>query len=72
MQREMALEIATQFLTLPYSECVESNLKSLLATLHSNRIAYNNHRDQAIVDYVFKSINNSAKNDQLDGNHVFI
>lgn len=70
MQREMALEIATQFLTLPYNDCVESNIKSLLATLHSNRVAYNNHRDQAIVDYVIKNISNSVKNDELDGNLV--
>ena len=67
IQRETALEIATEFLTLPYTECVESNVKSLLATLYSSRSAYNSHRDQAIVNYVIKNIDNSVKNDELDG-----
>ncbi|XP_054157835.1 E3 ubiquitin-protein ligase UBR4-like [Oppia nitens] len=71
IQRDCALEIATQFLTLPYNESVESNVKSLLATLHSTRAAYNSHRDQAIVNYVIRNIDNSVKNNELDGESFF-
>ena len=71
IQKENALEIATEFLTLPYTECVESNVKSLLATLHSSRSSYNSHRDQAIVNFVIKNIDSSVKNDELDGQLIF-
>ena len=69
LQRDNALEIATELLTLPYTEDVESNVKSLLVTLHSSRGQYNNHRDRAIVNYVINNIDDALKNDQLDGQY---
>lgn len=64
---EVSLKIATQLLTLPFPSSVQQNIKSVLLTLHPNRISYNNHRDAAILNYVIKTLSDSSRHEELDG-----
>lgn len=65
---DSALEVATQFLNLPFNNVIEHNIKSFLSTLHSNRISYYNHRDSASLNYVIKTLTSPPQDEEeMDG-----
>jgi len=43
-QRTVAVEVATQLLTLPTPVCVQLHTKCLLAALHTTRAAYHSYK----------------------------
>ncbi|CAH1787172.1 unnamed protein product, partial [Owenia fusiformis] len=60
--RSIALDISTNLLTLPTPPPVQQHTKSLLASLHSNNIAYHNHKDQAQLAHVVQCLNQYGSN----------
>ena len=56
--KSMALETASQLLTVPTSTLVEANNKVLLSTLFSTKTAYHSHKDQVMLKHVTKQEQN--------------
>uniref|UniRef100_T1IY63 UBR-type domain-containing protein n=1 Tax=Strigamia maritima TaxID=126957 RepID=T1IY63_STRMM len=72
--RMSALDMATSLLTLPTSSNVQLQTKALLFALHSTRVAYHNHKDQALLTYVLHNVSamNSCKSvDELDADTFY-
>ncbi|XP_069096233.1 E3 ubiquitin-protein ligase UBR4 isoform X5 [Pleurodeles waltl] len=56
-----ALELATVLLSMPTPSSVQQQTKSLLASLHSSRSAYHNHKDQALLSNAVQCLNSCNK-----------
>lgn len=65
-QEELAKELSTSLLTVPYSPQALRTIKSLLLTIYSSRQNYNLHRDSAALNFVMSSLS-SFKLDHIDG-----
>ncbi|XP_069598111.1 E3 ubiquitin-protein ligase UBR4 isoform X6 [Ranitomeya imitator] len=52
-----ALELATVLLSMPTPSSVQLQTKSLLASLHTSRSAYHNHKDQALLSHAVQCLN---------------
>ncbi|MGH0168045.1 UNVERIFIED_CONTAM: hypothetical protein FKN15_073672 [Acipenser sinensis] len=52
-----ALEMATQLLSMPTPPCVQQQTKGLLASLHTSRSAYHNHKDQSLLSNAVQCLN---------------
>ncbi|KAM5132251.1 E3 ubiquitin-protein ligase UBR4 [Mantella aurantiaca] len=51
-----ALDLATVLLSMPTPSSVQLQTKSLLASLHTSRSAYHNHKDQALLSNAVQSL----------------
>ncbi|XP_069467171.1 E3 ubiquitin-protein ligase UBR4 isoform X2 [Ambystoma mexicanum] len=56
-----ALELATALLSMPTPSSVQQQTKSLLASLHSSRSAYHNHKDQALLSNAVQCLHSCSK-----------
>uniref|UniRef100_A0A8C5WBA2 Ubiquitin protein ligase E3 component n-recognin 4 n=1 Tax=Leptobrachium leishanense TaxID=445787 RepID=A0A8C5WBA2_9ANUR len=56
-----ALELATALLSMPTPSSVQLQTKSLLASLHTNRSAYHNHKDQALLSNAVQCLSSCSK-----------
>ncbi|XP_063293132.1 E3 ubiquitin-protein ligase UBR4 isoform X8 [Pelobates fuscus] len=56
-----ALELATVLLSMPTPASVQLQTKSLLASLHNNRSAYHNHKDQALLSNAVQCLSSCGK-----------
>jgi len=65
--RQSALDLVTDLMIYPFPVSVQQNIKNLLLTLHPNRSSYNNHRDNAILNYVISSLTEANRLGELDG-----
>uniref|UniRef100_A0A8D2L812 Ubiquitin protein ligase E3 component n-recognin 4 n=1 Tax=Varanus komodoensis TaxID=61221 RepID=A0A8D2L812_VARKO len=59
--RAVAQELATQLLSMPAPSSVQQQTKSLLASLHTSRSAYHNHKDQALLSKAIQYLSTSSK-----------
>nr|XP_033777630.1 E3 ubiquitin-protein ligase UBR4 isoform X4 [Geotrypetes seraphini] len=59
--RMAALDLATLLLSMPTPASVQHQTKSLLASLHTSRVAYHNHKDQALLSNATQCLNNCSK-----------
>ncbi|XP_067662559.1 E3 ubiquitin-protein ligase UBR4-like [Haliotis asinina] len=59
-QRDKALDLSTSLLTLPTPPTVQQHTKSLLASLFANKATYHNHKDQAQLVHVMKSLSKES------------
>ncbi|XP_042908898.2 E3 ubiquitin-protein ligase UBR4 [Parasteatoda tepidariorum] len=72
--KSSAIDLATTMLTLPMPSLVHEHVKTLLATLHSNRNSYCSHKDDALLSYVVQCLNASQEGkptDELDGEALY-
>uniref|UniRef100_A0A8C5JLD8 Ubiquitin protein ligase E3 component n-recognin 4 n=1 Tax=Junco hyemalis TaxID=40217 RepID=A0A8C5JLD8_JUNHY len=56
-----AQELATVLLSMPAPSSVQQQTKSLLASLHTSRSAYHNHKDQALLSKAIQYLTSSTK-----------
>ncbi|KAK7896704.1 hypothetical protein WMY93_022029 [Mugilogobius chulae] len=56
-----ALELATLLLSMPTPTGVQQQTKGLLASLHTSRTAYHNHKDQSLLSNAVQCLNNSTR-----------
>ncbi|XP_072282664.1 E3 ubiquitin-protein ligase UBR4 isoform X5 [Pyxicephalus adspersus] len=56
-----ALELATVLLSMPTPSSVQLQTKSLLASLHTSRSAYHNHKDQALLSNAVQSLTTCSR-----------
>ncbi|XP_065141997.1 E3 ubiquitin-protein ligase UBR4 isoform X2 [Paramisgurnus dabryanus] len=56
-----ALELATLLLSIPTPAGVQQQTKGLLASLHTSRTAYHNHKDQSLLSNAVQCLNSSCK-----------
>ncbi|XP_068018818.1 LOW QUALITY PROTEIN: E3 ubiquitin-protein ligase UBR4 [Melanerpes formicivorus] len=56
-----AQELATMLLSMPAPSSVQQQTKSLLASLHTSRSAYHNHKDQALLSKAIQYLSSSTK-----------
>ena len=70
-KQEIALTLGTELLTLPFPAAVQQHVKSLILTLHPNKNSYYNHRDSAVLSYVSKTLVESFRNEELDGDTFY-
>ncbi|XP_034609555.1 E3 ubiquitin-protein ligase UBR4 [Trachemys scripta elegans] len=56
-----AQELATILLSMPAPSSVQQQTKSLLASLHTSRSAYHNHKDQALLSKAIQYLSSSSK-----------
>ncbi|XP_044852020.1 E3 ubiquitin-protein ligase UBR4 isoform X3 [Mauremys mutica] len=56
-----AQELATMLLSMPAPSSVQQQTKSLLASLHTSRSAYHNHKDQALLSKAIQYLSSSSK-----------
>ncbi|XP_063173479.1 E3 ubiquitin-protein ligase UBR4 [Candoia aspera] len=54
-------ELATMLLSMPAPSSVQQQTKSLLASLHTSRSAYHNHKDQALLSKAIQYLTTSSK-----------
>ncbi|XP_066493904.1 E3 ubiquitin-protein ligase UBR4 [Tiliqua scincoides] len=54
-------ELATMLLSTPAPASVQQQTKSLLASLHTSRSAYHNHKDQALLSKAIQYLTTSSK-----------
>lgn len=64
-QEELAKELFTSLLTVPYSPQVLKTIESLLLTIYSTKQNYNQHRDSAALNFIMSSLD-SFKPDKVD------
>ncbi|XP_078094991.1 E3 ubiquitin-protein ligase UBR4 isoform X5 [Mustelus asterias] len=55
--KQTALELATTLLSMPTPSTVQQQTKGLLASLHSSRGSYHNHKDQALLNNAVQILN---------------
>ncbi|XP_039612074.1 E3 ubiquitin-protein ligase UBR4 isoform X4 [Polypterus senegalus] len=56
-----ALELATLLLSIPTPPGVQQQTKGLLASLHTSRTAYHNHKDQSLLSNAVQCLNSCSK-----------
>ncbi|XP_053096736.1 E3 ubiquitin-protein ligase UBR4 isoform X3 [Pangasianodon hypophthalmus] len=56
-----ALELATLLLSMPTPAGVQQQTKGLLASLHTSRTAYHNHKDQSLLSNAVQCLNSCSK-----------
>uniref|UniRef100_A0A672LJA4 Ubiquitin protein ligase E3 component n-recognin 4 n=1 Tax=Sinocyclocheilus grahami TaxID=75366 RepID=A0A672LJA4_SINGR len=56
-----ALELATLLLSIPTPAGVQQQTKGLLASLHTSRTAYHNHKDQSLLSNAVQCLNSCSK-----------
>ncbi|XP_030194560.1 E3 ubiquitin-protein ligase UBR4 isoform X5 [Gadus morhua] len=56
-----ALELATLLLSMPTPAGVQQQTKGLLASLHTNRTAYHNHKDQSLLGNAVQCLNGCSR-----------
>ncbi|XP_031761327.1 E3 ubiquitin-protein ligase UBR4 isoform X1 [Xenopus tropicalis] len=56
-----ALELATVLLSIPTPSSVQLQTKNLLASLHTSRSAYHNHKDQALLSNAVQCLSSCAR-----------
>uniref|UniRef100_A0A673LQI7 E3 ubiquitin-protein ligase UBR4-like n=1 Tax=Sinocyclocheilus rhinocerous TaxID=307959 RepID=A0A673LQI7_9TELE len=56
-----ALELATLLLSIPTPAGVQQQTKGLLASLHTSRTAYHNHKDQSLLSNAVLCLNSCSK-----------
>uniref|UniRef100_A0A8C2KCQ3 Ubiquitin protein ligase E3 component n-recognin 4 n=1 Tax=Cyprinus carpio TaxID=7962 RepID=A0A8C2KCQ3_CYPCA len=56
-----ALELATLLLSIPTPAGVQQQTKGLLASLHTSRTAYHNHKDQSLLCNAVQCLNSCSK-----------
>ncbi|XP_075462125.1 E3 ubiquitin-protein ligase UBR4 isoform X4 [Ascaphus truei] len=56
-----ALELATVLLSMPTPSSVQIQTKSLLASLHTSRSAYHNHKDQALLSNALQCLSSCSR-----------
>ncbi|KAM9298998.1 E3 ubiquitin-protein ligase UBR4 [Gastrophryne carolinensis] len=56
-----ALELATVLLSMPTPSSVQLQTKSLLASLHTSRSTYHNHKDQALLSNAVQSLTSCSR-----------
>ncbi|XP_072569550.1 E3 ubiquitin-protein ligase UBR4 isoform X8 [Paramormyrops kingsleyae] len=56
-----ALDLATQLLSMPTPAGVQQQTKGLLASLHTSRTAYHNHKDQSLLSNAVQCLNSCSK-----------
>ncbi|XP_064423992.1 E3 ubiquitin-protein ligase UBR4 [Latimeria chalumnae] len=59
--KSAALEMATFLLSMPTPSSVQQQTKGLLASLHTNRSAYHNHKDQALLSNAVQCLSTCSK-----------
>ncbi|KAF4529110.1 hypothetical protein B566_EDAN013679 [Ephemera danica] len=60
-QKSIAINVATNLLTLPTPNSIQFCAKSLLASLHSSKVGYHQFKDQAILKYVTEILSDFDK-----------
>lgn len=65
-QKNMALELSTSLLTVPYPPQVLKSIKSLLLEYYSNRYTYNQNRDATALNFIIKNVK-SIDQGTMDG-----
>uniref|UniRef100_M4AWS3 Ubiquitin protein ligase E3 component n-recognin 4 n=1 Tax=Xiphophorus maculatus TaxID=8083 RepID=M4AWS3_XIPMA len=56
-----ALELATLLLSMPTPTGVQQQTKGLLASLHTSRTAYHNHKDQSLLSNAVQCLNSCSR-----------
>ncbi|KAK1898672.1 E3 ubiquitin-protein ligase UBR4 [Dissostichus eleginoides] len=56
-----ALELATLLLSMPTPAGVQQQTKGLLASLHTSRTAYHNHKDQSLLSNAVQCLNGCSR-----------
>uniref|UniRef100_A0A3B4FTU0 Ubiquitin protein ligase E3 component n-recognin 4 n=1 Tax=Pundamilia nyererei TaxID=303518 RepID=A0A3B4FTU0_9CICH len=56
-----ALELATLLLSMPTPVGVQQQTKGLLASLHTSRTAYHNHKDQSLLSNAVQCLNSCSR-----------
>ncbi|TWW56459.1 E3 ubiquitin-protein ligase UBR4 [Takifugu flavidus] len=56
-----ALELATLLLSMPTPTGVQQHTKGLLASLHTSRNAYHNHKDQSLLSNAVQCLNSCSR-----------
>ncbi|KAK5619189.1 E3 ubiquitin-protein ligase ubr4 [Crenichthys baileyi] len=56
-----ALELATLLLSMPTPAGVQQQTKGLLASLHTSRTAYHNHKDQSLLSNAVQCLNSCSR-----------
>lgn len=69
--RQATLGIVTELMIYPLPAVVQQKIKYLLLTLHQNRAAYNNHRDNTILNYVMSILTEANRMGELDGESFY-
>ncbi|XP_075046927.1 E3 ubiquitin-protein ligase UBR4 isoform X4 [Mixophyes fleayi] len=59
--KSSALELATVLLSMPTPSSVQLQTKSLLASLHTSRSAYHNHKDQALLSNAVQCLSSCSR-----------
>uniref|UniRef100_A0A4W3HBC8 Ubiquitin protein ligase E3 component n-recognin 4 n=1 Tax=Callorhinchus milii TaxID=7868 RepID=A0A4W3HBC8_CALMI len=59
--KQTALELATLLLSMPTPSSVQQQTKGLLASLHTSRGGYHNHKDQALLSNAVQILNTCNK-----------
>ncbi|CAG03215.1 unnamed protein product [Tetraodon nigroviridis] len=59
--KNAALELATLLLSMPTPTGVQQQTKGLLASLHTSRNAYHNHKDQSLLSNAVQCLNSCSR-----------